>query len=127
MISMSVFRKVIALVGLGATMACLPAAAFAYGALAIDSNQGGAYGFSHDYPTMRGARSRALGECGRGCSVVVTFTRGCAAYAADQQSGSTAYGWTNNVSSAGSAQAGAVAECRAHGGRACIVRVWGCE
>jgi hypothetical protein len=125
--SMSKFLALMAIVGFGAAIACLPTAAFAYGALAIDYNHGGSYGFAHDYPTMRSARSRALGECGGGCTVVVTFTRGCAAYSADQESGSTAYGWTSNVFSVGAAQSGAQAECRAHGGRACLVRVWGCE
>jgi hypothetical protein len=124
---MSKFMKLATIVGFGAAVACLPTAAFAYGALAIDSNHGGAYGFSYDYSTMRDARNRALSECGGGCTVVVTFTSGCAAYAADQRSGSSVYGWTNNMPSRGAAQSGALAECRAHGGRQCLVRVWGCE
>lgn len=44
------------------------------------------------YVTARTAQTAALGECGSGCSVVLTFAR-CAAYAVDQDSDSTAVGW----------------------------------
>ena len=57
--------------------------ASANGALAIDSNQGDQYGFSYNHGSMQQAQSRALSECGYGCRVVQTFSRGCAAYAAD--------------------------------------------
>ena len=68
----------------------LPAAAQApVGALAIDERQGDQWGWAVDYETAAAARARALGECGSGCSVVLTFGR-CAAYAADQDAdGST--------------------------------------
>ncbi len=104
------------------------AQALANGALAIDSNQGGRYGFSYNFANMNGAEQRALSECGGGCRVVVRFQSGCAAYAADQASGSTAYGWGTDGSS-GAAQNRALQECRSRGGaRAnCIVRVWGCN
>ena len=63
---------------------CLSAAATAQtpvGALAIDERQGDQYGWAVDYETTSAARTRALSECGSGCSVVLTFER-CAAYAA---------------------------------------------
>ena len=100
--------------------------ASANGALAIDSNQGPRYGFSHDYPTMSGAERRALNECGRGCRVVLRFSTGCGAYAADQARGSTVYGWGTARSGQG-AQNRAMSECRAHGGSSCVVRAWACN
>jgi hypothetical protein len=96
------------------------------GALAIDSNQGPRYGFSYDYSTMRGAERRALNECGRGCRVVLRFSTGCGAYAADQASGSTVYGW-GTARTGPAAQNRAMSECRAHGGSRCIVRAWACN
>lgn len=108
-------------------LACLYAgSAAADGALAIDTNQGDQYGFSYDFSSMGAATDRALSECGSGCSVVLRFSSGCAAYAADQSSGSTAYGWAT-ASSGGSAQSRAVSECQSQGGMSCRVRVWGCN
>jgi hypothetical protein len=102
--------------------------ALANGALAIDSNQGDQYGFSYNHPSMGAAEQRAVSECGRGCSVVLRFSSGCAAYAADQARGSTAYGWAT-AGSGGAAQNAALNECRQRGaGRAnCTVRAWGCN
>ena len=59
----------------------------------------------------------------------------CAAYAADQAAGSTAYGWgiqaPGTVGSSGESGAKnrALFECRKRGGSnsSCIVRVWGCD
>ena len=98
----------------------------ANGALAIDSNQGNQYGFSFNYPTMQDAVNRALYECGPNCRIVKTFSYGCGAYAADQQPGSTAFGWgtANNPTDA---QRTAIQYCRQYGGRQCIIRVWGCN
>ncbi len=111
----------IALLALG-----VQAGAHANGALAIDENQGDQYGFAYNHPSMGAAEQRALNECGRGCSVVLRFSSGCAAYAADQARGSTAYGWAT-AGSAGTAQGNAMNECRSRGGRSCQVRVWGCN
>src|SRR5690606_2448920 len=100
--------------------------AYAAGALAIDGNQGKSYGFAYGYSSASEASNRALSECGRGCSVVKVFSGGCAAYAADQSSGSTVYGWATgpNVSHVKSS---ALQYCRSQGGSQCIVRVWACE
>ena len=65
-------------------------------------------------------------KCGAGCSVVLTFGR-CAAYAADQDAGSTAAGWAESYGSADGARRAALAECGSRGGSGCIVRVWGCN
>lgn len=99
--------------------------AMAAGALAIDSNQGDQYGFAYNYASSGLAEQQALSECGRGCQIVLRFSRSCAAYAADQSSGSTAYGWGYGPS-AGAAQNTAMAECRSRGS-SCMVRVWGCD
>jgi len=110
------------------TMSCLlsGANAFAYGALAIDSGQGSQYGFSYNYPSLSAAQDEAIRQCGYGCSVVQTFSGGCAAYAADQSYGSTAWGWGKS-GNAGGAQQLALDYCRNRGGSMCIVRVWGCD
>ncbi len=119
--------KVFQKFGIAAALAlALQGSALANGALAIDSNQGDQYGFSYNHPSMGAAEQRALGECGSGCSVVLRFSSGCAAYAADQSRGSSVYGWYQ-AGSGGAAQNGAMNECRSRGGRSCQVRVWGCN
>ena len=106
-------------------MASSAAAQTPVGALAIDERQGDRYGWAVDYETAGTAGQRALSECGAGCSVVLTFER-CAAYAADQDAGSTAYGWGESYDSASGARQRALAECGTRGS-GCTVRVWGCN
>ena len=96
------------------------------GALAIDEGQGDQWGWAVDYETAGAAQGSALGECGSGCSVVLTFAR-CAAYAADQAAESTAVGWVESYGSANEAQQAALGECSSRGGSGCVVRVWGCN
>ncbi len=96
-----------------------------WGALSIDVNQGQRWGWAIDYATVREAEQRALSECGSNCRVVMTFRNQCAAYAADQEKGSTIYGWGKDSTSA-AAKNRALNECRNRGGKSCIVRVWGC-
>ena len=96
------------------------------GALAIDERQGDQYGWAVDYETAAAARQAALGECGSGCSVVLTFER-CAAYAVDQAANSTAVGWGESYGSAEGARVAALPEYGSRGGSGCIVRVWGCN
>ena len=67
-----------------------------------------------------------MGECGSGCSVVLTFER-CAAYAADQDANSTAVGWAESYGSAEGARGAALSECGSRGGSGCTVQVWGCN
>lgn len=73
------------------------------GALAVDARQGDQYGWAVDHETSAAARPAALGECGAGCSVVLTFNR-CGAYAADQGVGNTAVGWAESFDSADGAR-----------------------
>ncbi len=97
------------------------------GALAIDERRGDQWGWAVDHETASAAGAAALGECGAGCSVVLTFDR-CGAYAADQAADSTAVGWAEAYDSAGSAQQRALSECRSRGGGSgCVVRAWGCN
>ncbi|MEN0106881.1 MAG: DUF4189 domain-containing protein [Pseudomonas sp.] len=120
--AMAVFKTL----SLTAALALVSGQSFAAGALAIDSNQGDQYGFAYSYASSGEAQDRALSECGAGCEVVLQFADECAAYAADQSSGSSVYGWATAASS-GSAQSGAIAQCAARGGNSCTVRTWGCE
>ena len=106
-------------------MASSAAAQTPVGALAIDERQGDQYGWAVDYETAASARQAALGACGSGCSVVLTFER-CAAYAADQAAASTAVGWAESYASADRARQAALSECGSRGGSGCVVRVWGC-
>ena len=96
------------------------------GALAIDERQGDRWGWAVDYDTAAAAQGMALQECGSDCSVVLTFGR-CAAYAADQDAGSTAVGWAESYDSATGARQAALAACLSRGGPGCVVRVWGCN
>ena len=79
------------------------------GALAVDERQDDRYGWAVDYETAGAAQARALGECGGGCRVVLTFNR-CAAYAADQAADSTAVGWAESFTSSASARQAALSE-----------------
>lgn len=97
-----------------------------HGALAIDSHQGPAWGWSINYPTPQAAARRALTECGSPCRIVMRFRNECAAFAADQAQGSTSYGWATGYDTGGGARNRALAECRTKGGTSCLVRAWGC-
>ena len=99
---------------------------FAAGALAIDENQGDQWGFAYDYGSVGEAADRALSECGGNCRIVQTFSGSCAAYAADQNSGSSVYGWAT-AGDSGSAQSAALQYCQQNGGSYCVVRSWGCD
>lgn len=100
--------------------------ALAAGALAIDENQGDQWGWAVDYATTSQAEARALKECGKNCRIVKRFSRGCAAYVADQAPGSTVYGWgTADTDTA--ARQRAHRECRDRGGSQCTSRAWGCN
>jgi hypothetical protein len=101
-------------------------AAHSFGALAIDSDRGPAYGFSYDQDSVEAARAAAVENCGADCSVVVTFEFACAAYAADQSGDSGAYGW-GYAPTRGRAQFLAMKFCDEFGGTDCLIRVWACE
>ena len=118
----------VSLVAGGVVGAAWPAAGqVPVGALAIDERRGDQWGWAVDYETAAAARATALGECGAGCTVVLTFDR-CGAYAVDQDADSTAVGWAESYGSAASARQAALTECRARGsGSGCVVRAWGCN
>ena len=97
-----------------------------WGALAIDSNQGPSWGWAVDYATLQGAEQRALTECGEKCHVVMRFGGECAAFAADQDQGSTIHGWANGSDNGPAAQTRALDECARRGGTSCVIRAWGC-
>ena len=102
-----------------------------HGSLAIDRNQGSRYGWAVDYADQGAADRRALSECqklGGRCSVVMRFRNACAAYAADQATSSTAYGWGWSERDRATAERIARRECVKRGGvrSQCAIRVWGC-
>jgi hypothetical protein len=101
-------------------------AAYAFGALAIDSYRGPSYGYSYNYPNVADARARALKECGGNCTVVLTYENTCAAFAADQSrpNGATGWAWAPTKEQA---QSSALDYCKKYGGTSCLVRVWACE
>lgn len=103
-----------------------PSSEVAWGALAIDSLQGPAWGWAVDYQTEANATQRALEECGiQSCHVVMTFANLCGALAADQTQGSTAYGWAKG-SDAADTRSTAMDSCSRRGGTSCLIRAWGC-
>jgi hypothetical protein len=120
------YLRIIAVITFAVAAVLAAAPAFAFGALAVDANQGSRHGFSFDQRTTEAARVLAAGQCGGGCKVVVTFNRTCAAYAADQTPGSTVYGWAYAPNQT-QAQNMALGYCRQHQGTACQLRVWACD
>jgi tetratricopeptide (TPR) repeat protein len=100
--------------------------ALAFGALAIDANEGTRHGAAFDQATVEAARARALAECGDGCTVVVAFRRFCAAYAADRTPGSRAWGRSGAPTQA-EAERKALDNCRLYDGNACQVRLSACD
>jgi Domain of unknown function (DUF4189) len=98
----------------------------AAGALAIDANQGSQYGWAEGYPSTGEATQHALSQCGSGCKIVMRYSSGCGAYAADQSSGSSVFG-TGTDSSAGGAQSRAISMCQTYGGTSCTIRAWSCN
>jgi hypothetical protein len=98
----------------------------AFGALAVDANRGGRFGYSYNYSNVADARARASKECGANCTVVITFQNTCAAYAADQNSAGDAVGW-GWATTKETAEKTALNYCQKYGGTLCQVRVSACE
>lgn len=97
--------------------------------LAIDRRDGSRYGWAIDYKNWSQSDARALAECqrtGARCQVVLRFTGGCGAYAADQANGSTVYGW-GTARNRQDAEARAWDEARRRGATSLVTRVWGCN
>lgn len=111
-----------------ATPAPPPRVSARWGALAIDANAGSRYGWAQGYAAKEDAMQRAKSECdargGGSCGVVLTFSNGCAAYAASESNG-RAYGWGHQASES-AAKSRALSECGSRGG-SCQVRAWACN
>jgi hypothetical protein len=111
---------------LGVILCGMTGNALAAGALAIDGNAGGTYGWAVAQESSNQAAELALNRCGIGCQIVMRFETGCGAYAIDLSMRSTVSGWSM-AATGPAAQNRAMTECMLHGGRSCVVRVWGCN
>jgi hypothetical protein len=99
---------------------------FAAGALAIDSHQGGQYGFAYNAAKLEQAEHKVMQDCGSDCQVVLRFENGCAAFAEDPSGASKAYGW-GALKTMPESQNRALAACQARGGKHCKVQASGCN
>ena len=108
-----------------ALLVCAPAASNAAGALA--AGQCGAYGYAFDDASAKSAAHRAMAECrGKGCKVIATVRRGCAALAIDGANVCGPSGW-GTAKTLGRAQNAASKHCYRFGGRNCVIRAWMCD
>lgn len=98
----------------------------AEGALAIDSQKGGHFGFIANATNADQAAKKVLQDCGEGCQVVVKFTEGCAAFAQDQGKTTHVYGW-GMLKTMTDAQQRAMASCQMRGGQQCKIVASACE
>ena len=70
-----------------------------FAALAVDRNNGFAYGFAYDNPKSTIAEKKALEECNlrsknNNCSIVLSWSgEGCGVYRSIDENVGTAYGW----------------------------------
>lgn len=98
--------------------------ALASGAIAIGPQ--GAWGIAHDQPSMQQARNVAMAKCPGKCKVVLTFPTGCGAYAVDQVTGGTAYGWAKAPNKQ-EARFYSIDNCHKAGGESCDILAWACN
>lgn len=119
-------RQVWQMIALAVALCGIASSVQAAGALAIDGNAGGAYGWAVAQESTNQAAQAALNRCGIGCQIVLRFDSGCGAYAVDLSMRSTVSGW-GTAATGPAAQNRAMTECMLHGGRSCLVRVWGCN
>jgi hypothetical protein len=87
-----------------------------YGAIAFNETDA-SYGYAYDYESQAEANKAALGECGKGCKVVLRIKNECGAIALSDSH----YGWSNG-SNRKQAEQGAVSQC----GKGCKVVAWTC-
>jgi Domain of unknown function (DUF4189) len=116
---------VVCALGLALLLFAAPVQAAEYGAVAHDASSGKA-GLSSHHRSLRAAERAALRECGAaGCRVVLKFgPRSCAALATARSG--KAWGAARRKT-AEAARAGALGDCRKHGGGECVVRISGCN
>ncbi len=97
----------------------------AAGALAVGSC--GAYGYGYDFHNLADARVAAIRNCsGKGCKVVGTIRRGCAAMAVDAKHPCGSFGWAID-SHLGRAENLSLRRCYEFGGKDCMVRAFACD
>lgn len=104
-----------------------------FAALAVDRNNGFAYGFAYDYPKSTLAENKALEECNlksknNNCSVVLSWSgEGCGVYRTIDGNVGTAYGW-GIAKSRGEADIIATREAQKRsGGQNVSNFVWACN
>jgi Domain of unknown function (DUF4189) len=111
-----------------AAACCLMAAlgaVHAAGALAVGTC--GAYGYGYDFHDLADARVAAIRRCtGKGCKVVGTIRRGCAAVAVDAKHPCGSFGWAID-SHLGRAENLSLRRCYEFGGKDCMVRAFACD
>ena len=90
---------------------------------AVAASRDGRVGLSYNYPGRRGAEERALEECGRGCRVIQTYHRNCAAVATGERGG---YGYAIR-DRLERAEREAIENCRNEGARGCRIATRGCD
>jgi hypothetical protein len=119
------FARLIACLGALVLLVAGVAEVRAAGALA--AGRCGAYGYAFDDSTVTSAEHRALAQCrGRGCKVVATVRRSCAAIAIDGANACGPQGW-GTAKTLGRAQNAASKHCYEFGGRNCMIRAWICD
>jgi hypothetical protein len=119
------FARTLACFGALAMFICGAVEANAAGALA--AGQCGAYGYAFDDASPISAKRRAMSECrGKGCKVVATMRKSCAAFAIDGGNACGPNGWAT-ARTLGRAQNAAAKNCYAFGGRNCVIRAWVCD
>jgi len=97
----------------------------AAGALAIGAC--GAFGEDYDFDSEGEARKNALAKCtGKGCRVVASLKRGCAAMAVDYGNPCGAHGW-GKATELGHAQNEALKACYRDGAKDCVIRTFFCD
>jgi hypothetical protein len=103
----------------------MPAVAEAAGAMAVGTC--GAYGYAIDFVDAAKARATARQRCqGKGCKVVATMKRTCAAFAIDATNvcGSHGYAVAKGLAQA---QNAALKHCYEFGGKTCVIRAFVCD
>ncbi|MDE2889276.1 MAG: DUF4189 domain-containing protein [Gemmatimonadota bacterium] len=96
-----------------------------WGALAIETGQGTAWGWAIDAPSLQEAERHALAQCGGNCGVVMRFNGQCAAMAAGKDGDAIVFGWAKDPYEH-RARNMAVNACAEKGGSLCMVQVAGC-
>jgi len=106
-------------------MLVVAATARAAGALAV--NNCGAFGEAYGFSTIVAAKASAMSKClDRGCKVVITIRRACAAFAVDYKKPCGPQGWAW-AGSLGQAQNAALKSCYRYGGKECVIRTFVCD